>query len=56
MLASIVGVFSLLAHVARTEGDASWYTGLARVLSAALLMVKEQINGLILLALCLAPR
>ena len=62
LLASIVGVFALLAHVARTEGVASWYTGLAGQItkaslsSAFLLMVKEQINGLILLAFGLALR
>jgi hypothetical protein len=62
VLASIVGVFTLLAHVARTEGVLSWYTGMpgqitkASLSSALLLMTKEQINGLILAAFGLAAR
>lgn len=60
VFASIIGVFTLLAHVARTEGVASWYTGMAGQIgkaslsSALLLMTKEQISATIFAAFSIA--
>ena len=62
LLASIWSVFTLLGHVAITEGIASWYTGMpgqifkASLSSALLLMTKEQINGVILTAFGIRKR
>lgn len=62
VFASISGVFTLLAHVARTEGVRSWYTGMAGQIgkaslsSALLLMTKEQISATIAAAFGIAPR
>jgi hypothetical protein len=62
VFASIIGVFTLLAHVARTEGVSSWYTGMpgqigkASLSSALLLMTKEQISATIFAAFGIAAR
>ena len=62
VFASIVGVFTLLAHIARTEGVGSWYTGMpgqigkASLSSALLLMTKEQLSATVAAAFGVAPR
>ena len=62
VFASIAGVFTLLAHVARSEGVGSWYTGMpgqigkASLSSALLLMTKEQLSATIDAAFGIAPR
>ena len=62
VFASVIGVFTLLAHVARTEGVGSWYTGMAGQIgkaslsSALLLMTKEQISATIFAATGVAVR
>ena len=62
VFSSIIGVFTLLAHVARTEGVGSWYTGMAGQIgkaslsSAFLLMTKEQISATIFSAFGIAAQ